>query len=987
MVLRDLIRRHIDSKATLVPLELSEFFVACLYCGREIGPIRLLRDREFCSDGHRVLYRDRLVKGLDRLEEHPPEPSLMAGFAVDWPLQSGPQETLEYTSQFLHSTRPVFTTIPLPVSIAPGCAESAVGEMPPRPGALPAPPPGSLLEAAAVPVARAGLPFLRLPEHLPFCEPFHAFAGSSDRVPPHAGCLTLAPVPVERIVRPVADATACIAGPQLRLPEHLVLGESFQPVAGSSDRVPAHAGRLTLAPEPVERMVRPIADASACLAGPQLRLPECLSFAEPAPAVAGGLHFVPRPADGMPLPPAPVERMVQPVADATACAAKPGLSLPPLPLVPAPHLVSSPLAPPSLSPASASAGLEAPDETPRFWASNAARLPVPSMPQAPATTEQHRGTGIAPASWMPVPAAEPVEQWVSTISTAETCFEPKSLVLPSMVALSPSEIGIRATGGWRPLPSPEPAEAKISASAARSVDAADRQPRPVALPANGILDSLPVLGRPMAGFAPVPPPVPVESIVMPVALPARLADGSALCMPGLSADGRAPEAGLAGPAPLSTEPLEMDGGYEPAAAGTLTSIYTATPASSLAIPATGLPEAELVPLEYFCARGLRPISCRLEWMSGGFAPALPRFGLRLAVERVDEVTTVEQPRKRSSIVELFKSGDGRHKSSLLIDAVKTLAASLVMGSMVWYGLATIRQARMYGHLASNDRAPSESAPRPSDVMDGGRAGQAVQHPGMMARIRHAIAERAASELSDGFHQGMADWGAAKGFADGWTRHPDGYVRPGALALFQPSIAYKDYRLEFFGQIEQKAIDWAVRAQDPKNYYGMKFAVIEPGLRPMIAIVHYPVVGGKRGRPTSIPLNVMVHNNTAYHIAVDVRGDHIVTSIEGQEVDTWIDDTLGKGGIGFFAEAGERSRLYWMKVTRNEDFLGRICAMLSSESSGSTRASLDLPSSSVPWPGAPDHTSEATISAGLVLFRRRMPRLHNRSPYRRFSWNS
>jgi hypothetical protein len=104
--------------------------------------------------------------------------------------------------------------------------------------------------------------------------------------------------------------------------------------------------------------------------------------------------------------------------------------------------------------------------------------------------------------------------------------------------------------------------------------------------------------------------------------------------------------------------------------------------------------------------------------------------------------------------------------------------------------------------------------------------------------------------------------------------------------------------------------------------------VDPGLRPIIAMVHYPVVGGKKGHKVEVPLSVMVHNNTPYHVSVEVQGNRVITSIEGQEVDRWVDDTLASGGVGFFSEPGERARLYWMKMAANDDFLGKICAYLS-----------------------------------------------------------
>ena len=145
----------------------------------------------------------------------------------------------------------------------------------------------------------------------------------------------------------------------------------------------------------------------------------------------------------------------------------------------------------------------------------------------------------------------------------------------------------------------------------------------------------------------------------------------------------------------------------------------------------------------------------------------------------------------------------------------------------------------------------------------------------------------------------------------------------------------------------------VRAHDDRNYYAMKFTTLEAGLRPIIGVSHYPVVGGQAGHRVDVPLNVMVHNNRPYHVAVDVHGSRVTTSIEGQEVDSWTDDALlATGGVGFFTETGARARLYWMKVFKNDDMLGRICAYLAGADSGANTAEL--------WgPGVPEGPGRPT----------------------------
>jgi len=278
-----------------------------------------------------------------------------------------------------------------------------------------------------------------------------------------------------------------------------------------------------------------------------------------------------------------------------------------------------------------------------------------------------------------------------------------------------------------------------------------------------------------------------------------------------------------------------------------------------------------------------------------------------------------------------------------------IAAALLLAAMAGMGgraaFTALRGDGSQNQTAEEMPRPAASAPqmavipaRPATVATTPNASK----PGPITRLRQAIAERASLSLSETFEKGMDAWGQAKALAPGWVKSKDGYVRPGQLALYQPSLPLSNYNMEFLGQIENKSMDWVVRAKDKQNYYAMKFRVIEPGLRPIIAMVHYPVVNGVPGRKTETPLNVMVHNNSAYHISVSVQGKRIITAFEGQEVDRWIDETLPKGGVGFFADAGERARVYWVKVSKNEDFLGRVCSYLAGDSAPGRSVAMFFP---------------------------------------------
>jgi len=131
-------------------------------------------------------------------------------------------------------------------------------------------------------------------------------------------------------------------------------------------------------------------------------------------------------------------------------------------------------------------------------------------------------------------------------------------------------------------------------------------------------------------------------------------------------------------------------------------------------------------------------------------------------------------------------------------------------------------------------------------------------------------------------------------------------------------------MDFFGQIENRSMSWVLRGKDDRNYYAMKVGIMEAGLRPVVAMTHYSVVRGVPGRKVQTPLSVMVQNGIPFHISVEVKGNTYTVSIEGQPVDSWSDDSLAAGGVGFFSESGARARIYWMKVSRNDDWLGWLC---------------------------------------------------------------
>ena len=417
----------------------------------------------------------------------------------------------------------------------------------------------------------------------------------------------------------------------------------------------------------------------------------------------------------------------------------------------------------------------------------------------------------------------------------------------------------------------------------------------------------------------------------------------------------APKPPVLGPFEVPAAPAELRVAAQARSMGTPVAEAAIATARPQAVPAPGMREAGFIPLDFHCENVRGVAADWLEWQAPEITPLPPRFALRPVLDQVEDPNPVSPKAAKTS----RSDGAAMHR------VVEAIAAGLFVTVGLWFGAGAARTLRKTVVVGQEISAAVGAARTGANAAP---ATGVAKRP--LSWVRSAISKRATMVLTDTFHAGMQSWNAApQGSAPGWSRHPDGYVRTGQLALYRPSAAYSNYRLEFFGQIESKSMGWVVRARDLQNYYAMKFTVVEPGLRPIIAMVHYPVVGGKQGPKVETPLAVMVHDNTPYHVAVEVNGNRVITSIEGQEVDRWTDDTLASGGVGFFSEPGERARLYWMKLVTNDDLLGRMCAYLSggSEEGSDTTAlwrRMESPAD-MPQPrpgGAPPRRSEDAVLA-------------------------
>jgi hypothetical protein len=223
-------------------------------------------------------------------------------------------------------------------------------------------------------------------------------------------------------------------------------------------------------------------------------------------------------------------------------------------------------------------------------------------------------------------------------------------------------------------------------------------------------------------------------------------------------------------------------------------------------------------------------------------------------------------------------------------------------------------------------AVSPSMPK---VKIGSGAGKGVQKmvAENLSTLNKSISNRAAIAYTDDFRSGLDGWESRSNLTTRWSYDASGFVQPGPLAVFRPTVELTDYRFEFLGEIDQKGMGWAFRASNLDNYYAVKLTVVKPGPVPIVHLVRYAVIGGKEGPRVEKPLPFITRSDMLYRIRVDVQGSDFAVRAQDQIVDFWSDDRIPRGGVGLFCGRGEKARVRWLEVSHQYDTLGRLCAYL------------------------------------------------------------
>lgn len=153
-------------------------------------------------------------------------------------------------------------------------------------------------------------------------------------------------------------------------------------------------------------------------------------------------------------------------------------------------------------------------------------------------------------------------------------------------------------------------------------------------------------------------------------------------------------------------------------------------------------------------------------------------------------------------------------------------------------------------------------------------------------------------------------------AEGWNTKWAGEVgaKTGrTIQAFRSSQNLANYRIEFEGQIENKALGWVFRAQDPKNYYAYKLEVIKSGLEQVVALSRIVVINGVDAQRHYTPLKAPVRPGHTFRVRMDAKGSEFTTWIGDELVEAWQDDRLRTGAVGLLQDKDERAQVHKVQI--------------------------------------------------------------------------
>jgi hypothetical protein len=190
-----------------------------------------------------------------------------------------------------------------------------------------------------------------------------------------------------------------------------------------------------------------------------------------------------------------------------------------------------------------------------------------------------------------------------------------------------------------------------------------------------------------------------------------------------------------------------------------------------------------------------------------------------------------------------------------------------------------------------------------------------------------IANRSSIHLEEDFSAGLGLWDGDGNWARSWFYDKSGVVRPGRMAIYQPSIPMEDYQLALTAAVERRSISWMVRATNLRNYIAARLNVMGTGANQRLTFERWTVKEGRVTRRQVLPLATTLGSATTARIRMEVTGNTFTTMLQDQVIDVFTDSSHPTGGVGLFSTDGDQPRIYRLELTHQHDFFGKLCSFL------------------------------------------------------------
>jgi hypothetical protein len=145
-----------------------------------------------------------------------------------------------------------------------------------------------------------------------------------------------------------------------------------------------------------------------------------------------------------------------------------------------------------------------------------------------------------------------------------------------------------------------------------------------------------------------------------------------------------------------------------------------------------------------------------------------------------------------------------------------------------------------------------------------------------------------------------------------------------LLIYRGSRQVSDFRVDFDWNPDDKGAGLIFRCVDRANYQALRLAIAPSRSARGFYEEHFAVIAGVESehKRKLIPWKL---RTGVVHIALDATGSAFTLSVGGKRFESWTDDRLKKGDLGFFSNGNERASIDTIRFTfanhELADFLG------------------------------------------------------------------